>query len=575
MNEAKYRPGQNSGIPSGDSHRTLDELFADARSDAGYLEGEQAKRSLLGQVMDRNSTQSYSPLRHWTLRRGPYFNLGATIMTTLSLGAAAILVFSLFNSSPQPYHSSITGHATTQQNSSYQSIARVPASIDGMASQQPLQSAMFSDGQSVTPKRDTGWPAPISIEGIKPVTVTAEQAHQLGIELPADGNIIYRFQSEDGRGSVTHIYKPNGESQMSLMISDTNNGKNLTVTVPSSLLRMITNVDGEKRFFHFDNGFVVLGHSHDSANGKFRSNSRWSLMVDNAPGDSTLSQRLVRETNITTDENTDIPEMSDEPNAMNEVTINLHKATEATNSISKVIIAVSQSIGLDSVIGVDGVDGIASGVDGIAGVGGITPAMPATPAMPPLPPAPAMPPAPPMPPISSAPPVPHSHIIAKRLHVKLDTNHIKKLVEWNIRNCDTNLQKWDLNIKDNDTNLKNWEMQMQDWGKRFVERDSEFAERSKEFSIRGQEFAKRGKEFAKRGEEFAKRSKEWADKMATYQPDVDKLIPLLIKNTNNPDKPNALIFWYDSTPQLAAVCGTLPAPPIASVNTTKNVNGLR
>ena len=500
MNEAKYTTNNGNEIPSGDSHRTLDDLFADARSEANYLDNEYTRRSLLEQAVDRNSIKSYSPVRSWTLRYGPNFNIGAIIMTSLSLSAAAILAISFLSSSPQPstYSAADANQTAIQKHREhlpFESITRTPsASIQtGLVHWIPLHSGTPPVGGGLAAlQHDTELFAPVDVEGIKPVTPTQEQVEQLGIDLAPNGNITYCFRSSYNDKPVTHIFMPNAGTK--LAIDDTDAGMNASL-LPSSSVRMITNVDGAKRFFHFEEHHFIPFHNlqkfgiNDSAlSGEIRS----SITMDGDVPDSALIQKIIHvvkevrtnygndavpnDLNIAKDESdVDIPGMS--RGSIDSTIRRIHR-----------IMLQKVTLNIDSSYNDENLD--------------------------------------------------------EELHTQssLSPNQRKK-VEIRI-NSNSDLPSLGISQPDMEQILKQ--------------------------SIDSATLGKLCLTLVKDTKMLVSSD---MDQVALHQPDVNKLVPVLIKNLYNPAKQNALIFWYDPTPELTAILGV--TPPIAAVNSEKDTKALR
>jgi hypothetical protein len=313
MNEQNPINPQSNNTPLPNQGHSLDEIFAHAQHDAAHLESESTKRNLLSAVMD--ISQSSSPEEIIPFGSRFNFKLGATLMTILTTGAAVILAVSLLNGSsqpPSPINASASQKPTTEQSISQPSLATLiaPALVSVVPQRVINHEAV---GVAVTPRvkfdkpilptHDSLLLSKVNLAGLKLLRPTPEQMRELAIVVNIKGDVAYLFHNADENGKVMrHIFPPKAGMKFSsapITQEDTNN-----LSIPGFYPRMVTNADGQKRFFHFEQGASMNAMRKNMIDGKADSMSSTRMMFSQSqdsedPSDDMGDANMLIATHVT------------------------------------------------------------------------------------------------------------------------------------------------------------------------------------------------------------------------------------------------------------------------------------
>lgn len=192
-------------------------------------------------------------------------------MTTVSLGVAAFLAFSLFNTSPstQPVSTaqsrieqptSTTASITT--NKSIAQATKVKHELSVMSNDEPL----FANTATPTPKNDTGLLSPVDLSNLTIIQPNDSQLTALGISRDDEGAVGY-WVNKNGK-TLMRSFPPLSGMKFIMGSPDADHA-----TVAQIIPSLVTNADGLKRFFIFENGSYIGGKNvamvalNKSANG--------------------------------------------------------------------------------------------------------------------------------------------------------------------------------------------------------------------------------------------------------------------------------------------------------------------
>ncbi len=248
---------------------SLDELFQSARSQAemesAVLAQESGKLAILNKVMDPSAIPASSVDLMGRLVEAIHFNLTPTIMTITGLTAAAVVAVSFLSTPAPTLFVKSSASRATQASNSFDNAVRA-----GIGNPQTLAAAIaphkyrylialedVNDTRTPSVSRDSLL-ARVELGGIKPIEPSKEQLQKLAIVFNDNGDVVYYFHDTEDGGKVTrHIFPEKaGMKFLSVAIS----GKDTSgLAIPDFYPRMVTNADGQKRFFHFEDGNFVRG----------------------------------------------------------------------------------------------------------------------------------------------------------------------------------------------------------------------------------------------------------------------------------------------------------------------------
>jgi hypothetical protein len=374
MNDSKQTNNSSSELPINGGNHSLDDLFANARHDAAYLETGEERHALLNRAMVQPQTTTIAASELLTPRST--YPIGAILMTTVSLGVAAFLAFSLFNTSPstQPITTaqtrndqpSLTQPSPASQTFSTNTSDAQPVIVSSIVTERSADNPFVLNGSTPAIPRDTSLTSPIDLSGFTIIEASQAEQAQLGLYPDKYGAVGY-FVNQDGR-TILRTFPPLAGMTMIPGGFDTSK-----ITIAEITPALVTNTDGMKRYFKFESGDFVgsKGMSavriHDTSNGteqndaymfaqhKSDSNGNSRELVTNLresrkinAGDTTRVEETQLEEHIMTRETDDsdgvpVPPLPPMPNRSSRVNTSV---IEINNNIDSVV----GSVKIDSIL---------------------------------------------------------------------------------------------------------------------------------------------------------------------------------------------------------------------------------
>jgi hypothetical protein len=274
------------------SDKKIESLFHSARKSADrgadQLGAPEQKARILNNVMasiiDDAPTSTVPADRLGLIdrvREAIHFNIPTTIMTITGLTAAAIVAAS-FLSAPSSSHIPTTAHRSSPTNRTDRATKRPFAETNIQPSLPAMQGASSLRAQflPVSTKPTTTASVDsllkkVDLGGIKPIEPTNAELQKLAIIFDDNGDVVYYFHDAQQNGKTTrHIFPQ--RAGMKFLSTAISNADTAGVSIPDFYPRMVTNADGQKRFFHFEESNFIHNSTKD---GTLDSSNRSSLVV--------------------------------------------------------------------------------------------------------------------------------------------------------------------------------------------------------------------------------------------------------------------------------------------------------
>ncbi len=227
--------------------RSLDDLFREATKDARFLESEPIRRA----IIESTTTTAIPALS--TARFGMPLKIRIWTMSAVLVALLGLYTLGAFQTAPIPSATSSLAPASVHS----QFTSTVASFFGRPAHEEVIRSS------------DTGFFAPVHMQGIEPAALTEAQAAQLGITYFPNGDISCKFP--EGKVLTTLTCSPDGHLAFG---ADSTTSQSIALN-----LRLITTTTGEKRFFQFaDSSFPFqsalqdLGVQDSGLHGPFQTN---------------------------------------------------------------------------------------------------------------------------------------------------------------------------------------------------------------------------------------------------------------------------------------------------------------
>jgi len=268
---------------------SLDELFQSARSqsemESATLAQESGKHAIVNKVMDPSAVPASNIGLIGRMIEAIHFNLTTTIMTLTGLTAAAVVAVSVLSApAPAPIVKSSASKAAQAEigfENAVKSEVGNPHALIATTAPRKLRFFFVTDDVKDTAPHNVSrdsLPLKVNLGDIRPIEASKEQLQKLAIVFNNNGDVVYYFHNADEGGKVTRHIFPEKAGMKFRSVAIT--GKDTSgLAIPDFYPRMVTNADGQKRFFHFEDGNFVRD-LRNGLPGVHDSGSRSSVVIN-------------------------------------------------------------------------------------------------------------------------------------------------------------------------------------------------------------------------------------------------------------------------------------------------------
>lgn len=281
MSDLRDSASSNPATSSG----SLDDLFRSARSvtefESAPLAAESSKRAILNTVMHSSAIPAPTVGIFGRTIEAIHFNLTSTIMTITGLTAAALVAASFLTSpAPTPILRTHGSPANPAENSratrhGESAVNRSPtiATVIPRLAPFALVTEDVVAAKTSAPSIDS-LVGKVDLGGIKPIELSKEQLQKLAITSNDKGDVVFYYHDADQNGTVERFIFP-AKAGMKFLSSSITAADTEGLAIQDFFPRMVTNADGQKRFFHFESNTFA----HSSNNGVISDSSSSSRFV--------------------------------------------------------------------------------------------------------------------------------------------------------------------------------------------------------------------------------------------------------------------------------------------------------